>query len=50
MSDNHCPGCQCDRTLNDADLKQMYAAGQYEEINSAFEAGRFKFTDNNTDQ
>lgn len=46
MSDNHCPGCQCDRTLTDTDLQQMYDAGNYGEINEAFNEGRFKFNRN----
>ena len=42
------PDCACQqRPLNDQDLRDMYAAGKYEEINAAQAAGRFQF---DTDQ
>lgn len=47
MTEHHCPGCQCDRTLTEDDLTNMFAAGKYEEINAAHAAGRFKFNDTN---
>lgn len=40
------PDCVCQqRPLNQDDLTQMYAAGKYEQINAAFNAGRFQFND-----
>lgn len=43
------PDCVCQqKPLTQDDLTQMYDAGKYEEINAAFNAGRFNF--NTTDK
>lgn len=46
MTQEYHPECACQhRPLNKNDLDQMHANGEYEAINAAFAAGRFKFND-----
>lgn len=46
MTQEYHPECACQhRPLTKEDLLAMQARGEYEAINEAFAAGRFKFND-----
>ena len=49
MTQEYHPECACQhRPLTKEDLLDMQARGEYEAINAAFNAGRFHFTDKDT--